>query len=291
VAGLRTQVAHGARYLELATTLLQQMRLADATGGIWEAADLQWWSRQERATDQPGQLFWLDEPGQPVAAVIRTVFHGSCYCDVFVLPGRPAAAPVAWQRALSEGAAGCGYPVRDDDAVGIEALTEAGFVPSGERLVSSWLAAADRPPVPGLPAGYRLVSRASAADRAHHLAVRNGPNVAERLQRCSLYQPDLDLVVEAPDGRVAGYGLFWADPVTRVGLVEPMRTEEEFERQGIASHVLAGGLDLLARRGCDRLKVSNDIPLYLRAGFRPLAAAGAMVYRRQAAADTSGTGL
>jgi len=290
-ARLRAEVARGGRHLELATTLLRRMRLADATGGTWEAGDLQWWSRQERATDEPGQLFWLDESDQPVAAVTRTEFHGRFYCDVLVLPGRPATGRMAWQRALGEGAGAVGYPVRDDDETGGGALTEAGFLPSGEKLVSSWLAAANRPPIPELPPGYRLMSRAGTADRPHHLAARNGPNVAERLQRCSLYRPELDLVVEAPDGGVAGYGLFWADPVTRVGLVEPMRTEDEFQRRGIVGHVLAVGLDLLARHGCDRLKVSSNIPLYLRAGFRPVATAAATVYRHQAGAGTSGTGL
>jgi predicted N-acetyltransferase YhbS len=79
---------------------------------------------------------------------------------------------------------------------------------------------------------------------------------------------------------VAGYGLFWPDPVTRVGLVEPLRTEHGFQRLGIASHILAYGLDLLARRGCRRFKVSNDIDLYLRAGFRPDRSPTAAVYRR-----------
>ena len=88
-------------------------------------------------------------------------------------------------------------------------------------------------------------------------------------------------MVEAPDGQVAGYGLFWADPVTGVGLVEPMRTEQAHQRRGIASHILATGLDRLAARACRRLKVSNDIPLYLRAGFRPLRTATAAVYTRQ----------
>jgi len=37
---LHAEVARGGRHLELATTLLQRMRLADATGGTWEAGDL-----------------------------------------------------------------------------------------------------------------------------------------------------------------------------------------------------------------------------------------------------------
>jgi predicted N-acetyltransferase YhbS len=87
-------------------------------------------------------------------------------------------------------------------------------------------------------------------------------------------------MVEAPDGQTAGYGLFWADPVTRVGLVEPMRTEEPHRGRGIASHILAAGLGRLAVTGCDRLKVSSDISLYLRAGFRPLRTATAASYAR-----------
>jgi predicted N-acetyltransferase YhbS len=43
--------------------------------------------------------------------------------------------------------------------------------------------------------------------------------------------------------------------------------------RGIASHILAAGLDRLAAHGCRRLKVSNDIGLYLRAGFRPVSTA------------------
>ena len=47
---------------------------------------------------------------------------------------------------------------------------------------------------------------------------RSGEHVAERLRECSLYHDDLDLAVYAPNGEMAGYGLFWADPITGVGL-------------------------------------------------------------------------
>ena len=45
--------------------------------------------------------------------------------------------------------------------------------------------------------------------------------------RCTV--ADLDLAVYAPNGDIAAYGLFWADPVTGVGLVEPMRTEDAYQ--------------------------------------------------------------
>ncbi len=279
-------LVRGPQYLELATVLLQRVRLAAATAGIWEAADIQWWSRRASFTDRHDQVFWLDQHGAPTAAALRTDFASSVQLDVVSLPGRRFDdATAAWQEAVQQAGAmsGVTLPVRADDAVGIEALTSAGYEPTTEAtIVSSWLDPAQSSTIPALPHGFRLMSRADAPAGPHPLSRRNGRDVEERLRRCSLYVPELDLRVHAPDGQLAGYGLFWADPVTHVGLVEPMRTERQFQGQGIARHVLAAGLDRLARRGCKRAKVSSDIMLYLQAGFRPLPAATAEIYAQSA---------
>jgi predicted N-acetyltransferase YhbS len=274
----RAEVTGGDRDLAVATALLQRMRLADPVAGAWEAADVQWWARCERPTDAYGQLHWLDQRGDPVAAVLLTDFFSAVQCDVLVLGTNAGLAIEAWETAISRmaalGVTTAEVIARPDDAAAAALLPAAGFSPDDAGgIVGSWLPAGRRPQVPPLPPGYRLLSRATAGGRPHPAAPRNGPDLAERLARCSLYRPDLDLMVESPDGQVAGYGLFWADPVTKVGLVEPMRTEDEHQGRGIASHVLASGLDLLARNGCERLKVSNDIGLYLRAGFVPSLAA------------------
>lgn len=85
----------------------------------------------------------------------------------------------------------------------------------------------------------------------------------------------LDLVVRDPNGNVAAYGLFWHDPTTATGLVEPMRTEDDHQRRGLARHVLTAGVDLLARAGAERIKIcyQPDNPasghLYRSAGFEP----------------------
>jgi len=108
--------------------------------------------------------------------------------------------------------------------------------------------------------------------------------VGERLSECSLYQPGLDLAIYAPNGEVAGYSLFWADPVTHIGLVEPMRTEDRYQRLGLARHLLTAGMDRLASAGCSALKVTyveGNLAaqrLYLGAGFVPLSTSRA--YRR-----------
>ncbi len=110
------------------------------------------------------------------------------------------------------------------------------------------------------------------------MTLRNGPAVADRLRESSLYRPELDVYVEVdPDGdaAVAAYGLFWADPITGVGLVEPMRTEDAHQNQRLGKHVLTAGVDLLAACGCTRIKVSylegNDAArrVYVNSGFEP----------------------
>lgn len=268
----------GTAYLAMATELLHRVRLADPTAGLWEAADLQWWWRRARAFDEQGQLFWTDGQGEPVAGVIFTdAGEGrACQCDVIVVPDHAAKMfGGLWQRALSRmaelGIDSVEVTVRDDDTMMLDAIAAAGFTATGETGTSSWLNPAGRPGVVPLPDGFRLSSRALTAGRPHHMIARNGADVAARLARCSLYDPELDLLVQAPDGSVAAYGLFWADPVTGVGLVEPMRTEQEHWRKGLARHVLVTGLDLLAARGCTRLKVSSGHPLYLSVGFTSMA--------------------
>jgi GNAT superfamily N-acetyltransferase len=269
--------ATGPEYLRLATTLLQQMRLASPEGGVWEAADIQWWSRKDQRTG----LFWLDAAGEPLAAFLSTGFNDVVQCDVLVLPHDKSFAGEIWQAAIGRVNDG-EFTVRLDDQTGIAALAAAGYTLTDPKgVVACWLDAADRPPVAQhrLAPGYRLVSRAEDPDRPYPLIARNGPDVEQRLRECSLYRPDLDLTVVAPDGEAAAYGLFWADPVTSVGLVEPIRTMAGHEGHGLASHLVATGLDLLAANGCRRLKVDNDRGLYTRLGFRRLDSATAGIYR------------
>ena len=124
----------GADCLRLATALLQLMRNDSPTGGIWEAADVQWWSRQERVTDENGQLFWLDEHGSPQAAVLTHDFWAAIQCDVLLRPPTDHdLARVIWRTAIGRAdslrAKPVEFPVRHDDVIGITALTGAGFTP------------------------------------------------------------------------------------------------------------------------------------------------------------------
>jgi GNAT superfamily N-acetyltransferase len=268
--------ASGLEYLALATELLQRARLADPEAGLWEAADLQWWWRTPRRSDAVDQLFWVDDEG-PVAGVVLTEWERAWGCDPIVVPGI-ATVPLStvWEGALEAIDARRLKAVetlaRDDDVELIGLLTAAGFVADEEGGGIAWMNADDRPRVAALPEGFALVDRAHDTTRPHAMRRRSGEAVEARLRQCSLYDPELDLAVEAPDGQVAGYSLYWFDPVTAVGLLEPMRVEDAYQRRGLARAMLTAGLDRLAKRGARRLKVgyATDVAraLYVGAGFR-----------------------
>lgn len=257
----------GLEYLALVTDLLQRERLADPVGGLWEAADLQWWYTRYQHPDPADAVFWMDG-GTPVGAVVFTRWRPERYgCDVLGAPPREA----AWRFIRDRCAELPGAAIEMDDSADAVAT---GFTEAAEEYDVTWVDAAGRAPARPFPAGYAPVARPEQ-DGPHPMATRNGAEVEERLRECSLYDPELDLAVRGPDGDVAAYAMFWADPRTGVGLVEPVRVEDAHAGRGVGAALLDAGLARLAARGCRRLKVSHEVGneaarrLYHGAGFRP----------------------
>jgi GNAT superfamily N-acetyltransferase len=270
----------GADAFGAATALLQRIRRADPTFGLYEAADLQWWSRVPRSTDDVRQLFWFDDTGLPAAAALLTDWSDRIALDPIVMAG----APTEWARHVAERglahAAESGFETltievdRADDLL-IEVLQGHGFTVTDDAIVETWLGADARPPISPLPHGYRLASRDETAGQPHHFEARSGPGVEARLRHTSLYRANLDLLVLDANDDVAAYGLFWFDPASATGLVEPMRTEDDHQRRGLARHILTTGIDRLAAAGATRIKIcfepDNEAAkhLYLDVGFQP----------------------
>lgn len=269
--------AAGLEAVMLATALLQRARRADPLAGLWEAADVQWWWRKPRRSDEVEKLFWIDDEG-PIAGVLLTSWTDDVWqCDPVVVPRASDLDPGSvWSRAMEHAAQHTAnrfdVPVRDDDRTFRELARRSGLT-AGERDGTAWMDAADRPAVLATPAGFALTDRTQRRDAPHPMRHRNGEGVAQRLEQCPLYDPALDLAVETADGRVAGYSLYWFDPITRVGLVEPVRIEDEFQRRGLARAMLSAGIDRLVSKGAQRVKVSYETDaaaaLYQGVGFRP----------------------
>ena len=282
--------ASGLEYLALVTKLLQRARLADAEAGVWEAADLQWWWRTPRRSDAIDQLFWMHDEG-PVAGVVLTEWARGWGCDPIVVAGvSTVPLPTVWARAVEAvdalGLEAVEVLARDDDLELLGLLADSGFVADDDRSGIAWMDAEDRADVAALPEGFVLVDRAQETTRPHPMRRRSGEWVEARLRQCSLYDPALDLAVETADGQVAGYSLYWFDPVTEVGLLEPMRVEDAYQRRGLARAMLTEGLDRLAKRGARRLKVGYGTEiaraLYVGAGFRVTATSTSYRWRRPA---------
>jgi len=272
------------------TALLQRIRNAHPTNGLFEAADLQWWWRTRRATDELPQLFWFDHHGLPEAAVIAINWGDGIAIAPMVMPdATPDWVAHVIERGLAHanvsgfGAVDLEVDIADD--VMRDVLVGHGFAIEGDgtggssvsvSVVEAWLAADARPEISPLHEGYRLASRLDTFSRPHHMIERGGPDVEARLRQTSLYRPDLDLVVLDSRDNAAAYGLFWFDPETATGLVEPMRTENAHQRRGLARHVLTAGVDRLADAGAGRIKIcyesSNPASsqLYASVGFEPV---------------------
>jgi predicted N-acetyltransferase YhbS len=278
VPSTRERRASGREALHLVTELLHRIRLAEPTVGVWEAADFQWWWRTPRPSDAIDQRFWLDGEG-PLAAAMLTEWKAAWSLDPIVLPGAPRSLRLAvWDAGM---AAIEGLP-RDLPAVSIETrvraedpelaafLEDHRFGPAGAGG-TAWMDASKRPSQRPAPEGFEIVDRRQRPEGAHWMIGRNGPAVESRLRETSLYDPGLDLAVRGPRGEIAGYALFWFDPVTRVGMLEPMRVEDAWQRRGLARALISEGLDRLAHRGATRMKVSFESEaaqaLYLGAGF------------------------
>jgi hypothetical protein len=97
-----------------------------------------------------------------------------------------------------------------------------------------------------LPDGYRLKSLADDNDLAkmNRLLFRgfnhgdeppdDGIDARRFMQSAPNYRMDLNIVVEAPDGNFASYCGMWYEPVNRVAYVEPVCTDPDYRRMGLA---------------------------------------------------------
>ncbi len=290
----------GLDYLADATELLQRVRNAHPTKGLFEAADLQWWWRTPRSTDDLPQLFWFDHLGRPEAAVIATDWSDGIALAPLVMPY----ASSGWvahviarglSHARESGFEAVDLEVDRVDEVMRDVLVGHGFTTEPTRsdgssasvsVVEGWLNADLRPGISPLDQNFRLFNRLETVPSPHHMTMRGGPDVETRLRQTSLYRPDFDLVVLDHDNSVAAYGLFWYDPETATGLVEPMRTEDNHQRRGLARHLITTGLDLLVTAGAERIKICFEpgnpaaSALYLDVGFEPVRET--LVFSRQA---------
>jgi len=259
------------------------------------------------AFDDPGNIgLWEDGAGNLLAwAVLQTPFWSIDYAD------RPDVRDfgihpmiLTWAIARAQAVAGTpdGHPawfvsVRADQTDRQGDLERAGFVRQADwSQVFMERPAAEPVPPAVLPEGFTVRPLAGPSEVAAyaelHRAAFGSANMTAAWRARTLvqpeYLPDLDLVVAAPDGRLAAFCVGWLDRQgpdgTVLGQVEPLGVHPDFQGQGLGRAVLLESLRRMQEHGATLLTVETDtyrdaaFALYQSAGFR--VAHDIWVYRR-----------
>lgn len=121
-------------------------------------------------------------------------------------------------------------------------------------------------PTPKLPAGFIArplagVDEVEAATRllaeAFNLDCVTVP-WRRRILEQPYYRAELDLVIAAPDGRLAAFCLLWLHPQGHTGQIEPMATRPDFQRLGLGRASIYAGLAKVAALGATRALVGTS---------------------------------
>jgi GNAT superfamily N-acetyltransferase len=260
-------------------------RSRDPQNDYPHVGDLQWWCRDGSLDDQRNWHFWYQDNGSPLALAIVTGDEIICLLHPDFRTRERFLIVHEWaKQRVKECAEEQGESQYEiwEQAWGIAAGDDLGMAPylegeGYERQEISYLChrrpLIEPTPTPTLPAGFTLrpvVGEAEAEMRAalHHDAFfRGGSESYEEatlrqlaVMKMPYYDPQLDLMVIAPDGTPAAGCICWVDPVNRVGLFEPLGTHPRFRRQGLATALMLGGLQRLREHGMQTALVIGAHP-------------------------------
>jgi mycothiol synthase len=132
-----------------------------------------------------------------------------------------------------------------------------------------------------LPEGF-IIRSATMADYEQLAMGRNdvfGADWTPELYRDEVmqkpgYQPEWEIVVVAPDRRIAAFTVIWLDEVNKVGLFEPVGTLRDFQRRGLARTMMLYALHKMKNLGMETATVEHTatnlaaLGLYHGLGFR-----------------------
>jgi ribosomal protein S18 acetylase RimI-like enzyme len=221
---------------------------------------------------------WLDRPASLDYEVQASHRGGTLHDDV-----------LDWFEDVAEGPSLQAWAMDGDDD-SRELLTRRGFH-QPEHAKSYAYYVLELPPEQGVatdwyevPKGFTLRTVREEDDLAArvdvHRAVWEPSRVTEEsygnVMRTWPYRPDLDCVLEAPDGSLAAYVLCWYDEANRVGEFEPVGTHPDHRRRGFGAAVCNYALSRLSETGAQKAIVyaggrdedAGARALYESVGFR-----------------------
>ncbi|NNF70320.1 MAG: GNAT family N-acetyltransferase [Acidimicrobiia bacterium] len=167
-----------------------------------------------------------------------------------------------------------------EDAARIEALSAAGFTRiGGDSYIETHRQVEPLPEV-RLPTGYKARTVYGPEDAELLADVHNGAfssswtgeGYAERMSWPG-YDPDREIVIEAPDGTLAAFTIVWFDRRNGIGLFEPVGVDSSHRRLGLGQAIMGLGLHRMADEGMTTAWVTHEGSnraskgLYAAAGF------------------------
>jgi GNAT superfamily N-acetyltransferase len=239
-----------------------------------------------RAAWHPGDIVWGLKPAFGAAADLYAVsvedqvaaalwFEGPGDLRLEVLPDHEyrVAELVGWAEGRTR-AANLDLTVFDGDRRRQHALAGLGFERRGPEGVQFDLTLASMREGPSPPPGLRLrdgvgidpdarsASHRDAWNALDHIGLpsaRSGftTDVYRSLLDAPVYDPWLDIVLQAPNGRLVANCIVWADPASGVGVVEPVGTHPDFRGRGLAGVVIAEGLRRLRALGLSTARIGT----------------------------------
>lgn len=243
-------------HLEPVAAFLQQCHGGSYRPGVYDMGDVWWgWAtfsydhvRVWEQNDVIVGLAWL-EPPTGIVMQVHPDLRGKTEMEADMIGWAIATCPgdELWSRAFG------------NDTATVNSLLANGFARSddpGDHMVIFRRSVPRSLIVSAVPDGFTVqpVRPEDAAERvaAHRDAFAPSKFTPERYERTRStpgYNPDLDMVVYAPDGTIAAYCLGWHDSVNNIGYYEPVGTREAYRGKGLGKAVLMATLREFQRLG------------------------------------------
>lgn len=268
----------GDNFIQRATHFMVQARQQDPLGGMWDAGDLNWWFRFEDFDSEDNQWFWISEKTLGITLIAGTAL------DYEFLPelGENKLVQAMFRKALAR-VLELSHLTKSESVVllreshrALRAIAETeGYRASGRvyKMAARELDASLHAPF--LPDGY-AVRHLEASDLSGggtpvlHLT----REAYERVARTPLYRQDMHLVVVSSRGRVAAECMCWLDEANAIGVIEPVRTHDDFQKRGLGRALLLEACRRMVTEGMRLAKTTYDpssyaaSKLYASVGFR-----------------------
>jgi predicted N-acetyltransferase YhbS len=91
-----------------------------------------------------------------------------------------------------------------------------------------------------------------------------------KMQSAPHYRKDLNIVAVAPDGNYVSYAGLWFEDVNKFAYVEPVCTDPDYRRRGLAKAAILEGIRRCGEMGATVAYVGSTLPIYQNIGFKKL---------------------